>query len=441
MTDLFNSREIAIGIWLLVLFCYAALHSTVRVAFVGLWKAFCRRQILVSLGLIAGYIISTIIGLFQVGVWDLGQFKNTILWSLSVAIVSLFRISQMIEDDHYFRNALKDNFKLIAIFEFVVTFYTFPLLVELILVAVVAILVVMQAYTEGKKEYSNLTRLVDYLLTVFGGSLVVYAFYMLVVDSGSFFQVKTLTDFGLPIALTLLFFPFLFVLALYVNYENVFLRINLIYKQPPLRRYAKHTALVGFHVRIALLKRWIFLIQSIRPDNPKSLKASMRQVKLYASREKIPPTVSYSEGWSPFLACKFLKSKGVVTGYYHPDASDQKQWFASSRYLEVNNRLFPNHIEYYIEGDEFVAHTLKLVANFDDLEVARHTRNCFADLTEELVWNALKQDIPSELREAIDVGTPKRLMLAGKIAVLEKETWPNKCGYELRFYLRSEHDN
>lgn len=325
MADLFNSREIAIGIWLLVLFCYAALHSTVRVAFVGLWKAFCCRQILVSLGLVAGYIILTIIGLFQVGVWDLGQFKNTILWSLSVAIVSLFRISQMIEDDYYFRNALKDNFKLIAIFEFVVTFYTFPLLVELILVAVVAILVAMQAYAEGKKEYSNLTRLVDYLLTIFGGSLVVYAFYMLVVDFGSFFQVKTLTDFGLPITLTLLFFPFLFVLAFYVNYENAFLRINLIYKQPPLRRYAKRTALVGFHVRIALLKRWICLIQSNRPDNPKSLKASMRQVKQYACREKIPPTVSYSEVWSPFLACKFLNSKGVVTGYYHPDASDQKQ--------------------------------------------------------------------------------------------------------------------
>ena len=439
--DLFNSREIAIGIWLLVLLCYATLDSRVRTAFAGLWKAFCCRQILVSLGLTAGYIILTIIGLFQVGVWDLDQFKNTILWSLSVAIVSLFRISQMIEDDHYFRNALKDNFKLIAIFEFVVTFYTFPLLVELLLVPVVFILVLMQAFTEGKKEYSDLMRLLDYLLTVFGGSLVVYAGYMLVVDSGSFFQAKTLTDFGLPIALTLLFLPFLFVLALYVNYENAFLRINFIYKQLPLCGYAKRTALGGFHVRTALLKRWLRLIQSTRPDDPKSLKASVRQVKLYACREKTPPTVSYAEGWSPYLACKFLNNRGVVTGYYHPDASDQKQWFASSRYLEVSNGLFPNNIKYYIDGDELVAHTLKLVVNFNDMEAAHHTRNCFADTTGELIRNALKQDIPSELREAIDMETPKRLMIAGKIAVLEKETWPTQCGYELRFYLRSEHGN
>ena len=117
--DIFNNREIALAIWLSVGIAFAASQPSVRDAFYGVWKAFFRRMILVPLGLMAVYIILIVLCLNETGLWDLGQLKNTILWSVLVAAVSMFRLPQIAEDEHYFRNALKDNFKVVAVLEFV----------------------------------------------------------------------------------------------------------------------------------------------------------------------------------------------------------------------------------------------------------------------------------------------------------------------------------
>ena len=77
------------------------------------------------------YIAIVVLILSGADFWNMTQLKNTILWTFSVAILSMFHIPQIMENDDYFRNAIRDNFKLIAVFEFVVAFYTFPLLVEL----------------------------------------------------------------------------------------------------------------------------------------------------------------------------------------------------------------------------------------------------------------------------------------------------------------------
>ena len=114
--DIFNNREIALAIWLLVAVVFAASPKSVRAAFQGLWQAFCRKKILMPLGMMAVYIALVVFGLHKIGLWDWGQLKNTILWSISVAAISLFRIPQIAEYKRYFRNEIKDNFKLIAIF-------------------------------------------------------------------------------------------------------------------------------------------------------------------------------------------------------------------------------------------------------------------------------------------------------------------------------------
>ena len=46
----------------------------------------------------------------------------------------MFRIPQIAEDKHYFSNAIKDNFKVFAVVEFIVAFYTFKLWVELLII-------------------------------------------------------------------------------------------------------------------------------------------------------------------------------------------------------------------------------------------------------------------------------------------------------------------
>ena len=147
------------------------------------------------------------------------------------------------------------------------TFYTSQFWIELLIVPAMTVLVAMQIIAESKEEYAPAQKFLGGLLTLIGGGLVAYAGYKMVTDFERFAQVGTLADFSLPVALSLLFLPFLYVLAMYVNYEDAFLRLDFTIKSIPLRRYAKRAALLGFHVRASLLQRWLRNIGTRTPGD------------------------------------------------------------------------------------------------------------------------------------------------------------------------------
>ena len=436
----FNNREIALAIWLIVGIVFVLSQKPIREGFQGVWKTFCQRLILVPLGLMVCYIIFVVFGLHKIGLWDMCLLKNTVLWSISAATVSFFRIPQITEDEHYFRNTIKDNFKFIALIEFVVAFYTFPLWAELLIVPVVTALVAIQTYAEMKEEYAPVEKLLNGLLSLFGGSLITYAVYKLFTDFGTFTQPETLTDFSLPIVLSLLFLPFLFALALYVNYENTFLRLDSRIKDIALRRYAKRATLFGFHVRTSLLKRWLRNIGNRTPTNQQELKASIVRVKDLAAREKHPIAVPLAQGWSPHYAREFLTNEGLMPGDYHQGPYDDAEWFASSPYFEIGKSILSDDIAYYLEGDEHIAKRLKLLANFNDPETASETRQRFVEIVGQLFYKALHWEMPADLQASIIAEAPYSCMVTGKAIEFVRESWPSAHGYSLRFIIQNATD-
>src|SRR5690606_28772164 len=138
-----------------------------------------------------------------------------------------------------FRDWIKESLKVVAIVEFVVTFYAFPLWAEVILQPL--LLVVVGTLAVGKRDAKNepAVKLLNGLLSLFGMGLVVYAAYMIAVNMGSFLTLATLRDFYTPIVLSVLFVPFIFVLHVYNTYEMSFLALRWTIKDHKIRRYAK----------------------------------------------------------------------------------------------------------------------------------------------------------------------------------------------------------
>ncbi len=436
-TALFNNREIAIAIWLFVCIGFAASNSEVRSAAVGVWKALCNRLILILFGLMVSYIALVVLALYRLGAWDSGQLKNTILWGATVALVSLFRIPQIAEDEHYFRNALWDNFKVVALIEFVVGFYTFSLWAELLIVPVTTILVALHTFSGSKKEYKPVEALLGAVLALAGFGLIVYAGYSLVTDFWRFAKPSTLSDVTLPILLSLLFLPFLFVLSIYVNFETTFRRLEFTIRDPALRRYAKRTSLFSFHFRSNLLRRWRRNIGNRKPTNREELDASIALVKTQAQREENPEVVPIKEGWSPHLAREFLTDEGLAPSDYHQDPLDDQQWFASSQYLEVGDGLFPNNITYTVEGDERIARRLKLAINYNDPEAKRETHDSLAKILKILFQKALGEDAPDEIEATLRNEASDNFVVGGKSFQLLREDWPTGKGYTMRLILAS----
>ena len=105
------------------------------------------------------------------------------------------------------------------------------------------------------------------------GSVVVYAAYKMITDFGNF------AHMGPPFVLPLLFSPFLFVLALYVNYENAFPSLDFTIRDATFRRYAKAAVVNGFHVRTSLLKHGLLNIRNKPPCQLTGIDGVVAQVK------------------------------------------------------------------------------------------------------------------------------------------------------------------
>lgn len=440
--DIFNNREIAIGIWLFIAIVLASFSKSIRKifheSFPKLCKLFFSRWILIPLGLAAGYIVLVVLALQKVGFWNSELLKNTIFWCLSVPVVSMFRISETTGDKSYFQNAVKDIFKVVIVLEFLIAFYTFPLWVELLTVPVATVLIMMQVVAETKEAYKPAEKLLGYILSLFGISLFIYAIYKLLADFATFAQAETLTEFSLPVLLSLLFLPFLFIFAIFVNYDKEFRLLKLRIKDANLRHYAKRATLFGFHVRTSLLRRWIRNIQFKTPSSRSQIDISIRQVKELAAREKNPVFVPLEQGWSPYRADKFLVNEGLVASDYHQTVFDDSLWVADSEKLKVGDDILPDYVSYHIEGDEYIARRLKLEIDFFDTNtatIAGETRQRFLDISMQLFQKALNQEMPYELRENIIAEIPHSQMVEDKSIQFAREQWPSTSAYSLRFII------
>ena len=179
--DIFNNREIAIGLWLLAISIYVFLSPKmveVKSSFRHLLSAFFVKQIMSVLGLMIVYITFVIYFLSEMDLWNAEQIKNTVFWCVSVGFMSLFKIESIKKDKSFFKHSVIDNLKLLAILQFIVGVYTFPIWIEILLVPILALIGAMSAIVEGDKKYHQVKTILEYCLSIFGSILIIYTLYI-----------------------------------------------------------------------------------------------------------------------------------------------------------------------------------------------------------------------------------------------------------------------
>ncbi len=143
MSEIFNNREVAIGVWLGIILVWSLSNSGMRQAINHLIKIALSKK-LVGVYLLLGLITSLLCYLLNViDLWSLEQLKNTIYWYFGIAIISLFQVIKDTENPTYFNDLVVNNFKFIVLIEFIISFYTFGLWLELIFVPILFIISVL----------------------------------------------------------------------------------------------------------------------------------------------------------------------------------------------------------------------------------------------------------------------------------------------------------
>jgi hypothetical protein len=438
--DILNNREIAIALWLLVISVYiysSSRMAEVRTAFRSVLSAFFVRQIMSVLCLMVAYMVIVVYWLAELDLWNLEQLKNTIFWCVSVGFMSLFKLESINKDTSFFKHSVIDNLKLLAILQFIVGVYTFPLWGEVLLAPVLALIGAMLAIAETDKKYHQAKVLLEYCLSLFGVVLVVYTLYMLVTNFGEFGKEKTAYDFFIPPLLTLCYLPFVFIMMVYTSYEQVFVRLKSSIKNRFHRYAAKLYAIVLFNLRISLLERWSYEVAKANIESHSDLVSSIKHIFKVRSSEKNPKEVPIDQRWSPYKAKDFLVSEGLDTGFYN--RLFEEEWSTSSPMKEFNDGITPDNIAYYVEGTEEVANVLKLNINVNDASRAQKASEKLEELAESLSMSCLNQSLTEEMRKAISNCVPYSEESEGRKISLDVERWPNHPfnGYDLKFLISS----
>ncbi|MFZ2125311.1 MAG: hypothetical protein WA087_00925 [Candidatus Saccharimonadales bacterium] len=228
MDSLFNSREIATGLWLVALIIFASRFKVVRSSIVDVLKALFTPKLIIPL--LISFIPTTVVVLVLAyfDLWDMSVLKETIYWVIGTGLVMFGSFTDVKSVKALYKKTAKDTLALIVVLEFLIWFYVFPLWAELLFVPFVTLLVLLTTMAQYMKtEGIDLTRKVLNGVQVFVG-LVILMFVMvaLIKDPRPLFTYQNLELFLLPLVLSFTYAPSVYLLALYSKYELAFNRIN-----------------------------------------------------------------------------------------------------------------------------------------------------------------------------------------------------------------------
>ena len=231
--DVFNNREIATFAWLIVFAAFVLRSKDVRKSLTGLLKQFASVKMVLPVFLLAGYIGGIVYLLHQIGLWNLTLLKDTLFWFFSAGVLTMFKYVTAKKGEIPVKQMLYDNLKFIVILEFILNTFTFSLWVELIVFPIVTLIVMTNAYVEATKGDRRVAKLLGGVQAIIGLGLIGHALYAAIVDYRLLGTLDTMRSFLLPILLSTAIIPAAYLMAVYSNYESLFIGFKFGSKKAP----------------------------------------------------------------------------------------------------------------------------------------------------------------------------------------------------------------
>lgn len=224
--EILTTREWATIIWLVILFFYMLTKEKTRSSLYKVIKTFFGKRLRI-LWLIYFLYISLITFLFSlVPFWKTIFIKDIIVWALFSGINYIINAAAREADENYIKKIIKDNFKLIVIFEFILNTFTFNIFVELLIIPIFTIISIMSLISERDIKYRNVHRLTDFLMILLGFIIIFKTIDVGINEYKQLNVLDTLISFFIPIIYLMLTLPLIYIISLYSKYEVLFLRMS-----------------------------------------------------------------------------------------------------------------------------------------------------------------------------------------------------------------------
>ncbi len=418
-----NNREIATLIYLGFLLAAVLLWKKGRPLALEVIRAFLFPKLALIWLLMSLYVAACIWLLAWLHLWEWPNLKSTLLWWVTVGFTCVFEAQRLKDKPHMLRKLVRDAFTLSAVILFIAELVSFALWVELLMLPALVFLTLLIAVGEHQADKPGVARVLKLLrgLQMIAGLTILSFSYWLVVSSVTqFWSLSTLREFGLPLLLWLMFVPFIFLLSVYMTYEETFIHLQTRPKQASIVRYARCRALFAFGWNIDGVKRLARDMRGRDITDKKGIKEAIREIKRLRKIEKNPPAVARAEGWSPHAARLFLEEYGLVTGDYH---RTQWEWFAHVPAVKLNDKVLADRISYYVTGNERAVTRLRIALDGSNQNDTKEAQCAFDERTLTLLAKAFDSERATTIYVRAQASEPDAVVIDGIRVSLDRSDW------------------
>lgn len=222
-----DNRELALVVWAGFLLMLGVATKSGRKSLGGIIKALLAPQLLSVLVWMAAYCAAAAWALSRVDLWNRALASETILWFLVSGIVLLYRTATAKpHETDFFKKTLRGAIAGAVVIEFIINLYPTHIVIELLLVPTFVLLGGVLGLSEAKPEYSRAKPAVEFLMSLIGLALLSHTVGNIIKNPEGFFNHQNGREFLLPVLMTVVFIPFIYVVGLQVAYGTAFRWIN-----------------------------------------------------------------------------------------------------------------------------------------------------------------------------------------------------------------------
>ena len=279
--DLLNNRELSSLIWMLLLLTFFIIWSRdIRKFLAGCLGALFKPRLCIPILVSMVPVLVLMITLSLFPFWDSYLWKTFVIWVFIVGLQISFKAPTI---NRVESSLVSKTIKLVAniraVLVFFLNYYIFSLALELVLFPVLALTTVLVTCAEVK-DYHKLNIRLNWVLALMGFGILFHAVISTTYDHSLLLSSQSIKTLALPIVLTLTHIPFAYLLAVYCQYEGIFIRIGHCH---PLLKGSRQIKLLCLRVgglsvgRIYKLRIFLFTKMSKQP----SIEAATGRIKKF----------------------------------------------------------------------------------------------------------------------------------------------------------------
>lgn len=220
LLEIFNTRELSTIFWMTILLSFTLINKNSIRGILSLL------QIIIKLWwlclTIVAYTIGSLFLIYKLHLVDIDidLIKGSVYWFFGSAVVMVMSITKLEKDKREIKKIVAKTISLTVIVSFLINLYPLSFIVEIFLIPTLMSIGGLTAFSETKKEFVVFHKFMNGLTSLVGLALIIIALFKVVLNYKDFFSYSTVEVFLLPVVLTIMFIPFMYLLSLYSIYDK-----------------------------------------------------------------------------------------------------------------------------------------------------------------------------------------------------------------------------